>query len=48
MALGMLVLLYISARIGYDIAGVIGALAPLVLFGCAEIILVVTTRPRAL
>jgi hypothetical protein len=48
MALGMLVLLYVSARIGYDIAGVIGALAPLVLFGCAEIILVVTTRPRAL
>jgi hypothetical protein len=38
-------LLYVCARIGDDIAGIVGALVPLILFGIAEIILVATTKP---
>jgi hypothetical protein len=41
----MLVLLYVCARIGYEIAGPAGAIAPLVVFGCVEAFLVRTTRP---
>ena len=47
MALGMLMLLYVCARIGDDIAGLVGALVPLILVGIAEIILVATTKPLA-
>ena len=42
----MLVLLYVCARFGHDLAGVIGAVAPLVIFAAIEIVLVKTTRPR--
>jgi len=41
----MLVLLYVCARIGYEIAGPAGAVAPLIVFGCVEAVLVRTTRP---
>jgi len=41
----MLVLLYVCARIGYEIAGPAGAIAPLIVFGCVEAVLVRTTRP---
>jgi hypothetical protein len=43
--LGMLVLLYVCARIGFEIAGLAGAIAPLVVFGCAEAFLVRATKP---
>lgn len=43
--LTMLVLLYVCARFGYEIAGVAGAAAPLVLFAIAEAVLVRATRP---
>lgn len=41
----MLVLLYVCARFGFEIAGTAGAIAPLVLFGCIEAFLVFATRP---
>ncbi|QIE25765.1 hypothetical protein SBC1_49620 (plasmid) [Caballeronia sp. SBC1] len=41
----MLVLLYVCARIGYEIAGPAGAIAPLIAFGCVEAVLVRATRP---
>jgi hypothetical protein len=41
----MLVLLYVCARIGYEIAGAAGAIAPLIAFGCVEAVLVRATRP---
>jgi len=41
----MLVLLYVCARIGYEIAGPAGAIAPLIVFGCVEAVLVRATRP---
>ncbi|MFK4442981.1 hypothetical protein ABH944_003236 [Caballeronia udeis] len=41
----MLVLLYVCARIGYEIAGPAGAIAPLIAFGCVEAVLVRTTKP---
>ena len=45
MALGLLVLLYVCARIGFEIAGPIGAITLLVLFGCMEGFLVYATKP---
>jgi uncharacterized MAPEG superfamily protein len=45
MMLNMLVLLYVSARFGFETAGLAGAIIPLVLFGCAEAILTWTTKP---
>ena len=45
MMLSMLVLLYVCARIGFEIAGLAGAIAPLVVFGCAEAFLVRATKP---
>jgi len=45
MALTMLVLLYVCARFGFEIAGVAGAITILALFGCAEAILVRATKP---
>jgi hypothetical protein len=41
----MLVLLYGCARVGYEIAGFAGAIAPVIVFGCVETVLVRTTRP---
>jgi hypothetical protein len=41
----MLVLLYVCARIGYEIAGPAGAIAPLIVFGCVEAVLVWATKP---
>jgi hypothetical protein len=40
----MLVLLYVTARFGFEVAGAIGAAAPIILFVCAEIVLVRETR----
>jgi MAPEG family len=42
----MLVLLYVCARFGHDLAGAIGAIVPLVIFAAIEIVLVKTTRPQ--
>src|SRR5580693_2992685 len=44
-ALTMVVLLYVCASFGFEIAGIAGAVAILVLFGCAEALLVRATRP---
>jgi hypothetical protein len=41
----MLVLLYVCAKIGYEIAGPAGAIAPLIVFGCVEVVLVRATKP---
>jgi hypothetical protein len=43
----MAVLLYVCARFGYDFAGLAGALAPLILFGCIEAYLFYVSRPAA-
>jgi uncharacterized MAPEG superfamily protein len=40
----MLVLLYVCGRFGYDIGGIAGAAAPLILFGCIEAWLVYAIR----
>ena len=45
MALGFIVLLYVVARFGGELAGWPGAIALLVLFGIGEAILVATTKP---
>lgn len=45
MMLSLLVLLYVAARFGFEVAGTAGAAAPLVLFAAAEAVLVATTRP---
>ena len=45
MMLSMLVLLYVCARFGFEVAGTIGAIVPLVLFGAAEIVLTRVTKP---
>jgi hypothetical protein len=45
MALAMLVLLYVGARFGDELAGWPGAAALLVLFFAGEAILVLTTKP---
>src|SRR5262245_9706307 len=42
----MLVLLYVSARFGFDIGGLIGAAVPLALFAGIEGYLTYATRPR--
>jgi len=44
MVQSILILLYVSARFGYDVAGIAGAAAPLVLYGAIEIYLVNVTR----
>jgi uncharacterized MAPEG superfamily protein len=47
MVQSILILLYVSARFDYDIAGIAGAAAPLILYGAIEIYLVnVTRRPE--
>jgi hypothetical protein len=43
----MLVLFYVCGRFGYDVAGIIGATAPLALFLAIEIFLFRATRPPA-
>jgi uncharacterized MAPEG superfamily protein len=45
MMLSMLVLLYVCARFGFEVAGMVGAIAPIVLFAGAEAVLVWATRP---
>ena len=45
MMLSMLVLLYVCYRFGFEIAGTVGGVAPLVLFGAVEAILFWKTRP---
>lgn len=45
MLLGIVILLYVSARFGFEIAGPVGAITPLVAFGCAEALLVRATAP---
>lgn len=44
MVQSILILLYVSARFGYDVAGIVGAIAPLALYGAIEIYLVIVTR----
>lgn len=45
MALAMLVLLYVAARFGYEIAAWPGAIAILILFAVGEAVLVAATKP---
>jgi len=45
MALGMIVLLYVASRIGHDLAGLPGSIAPVALFLAIEAVLFITTRP---
>jgi hypothetical protein len=45
MALGLVVLLYVVARIGYDIGGIIGAAVPVAAFLAVEALLFRATRP---
>ena len=45
MALSMLVLLYVAARVGGELAGPMGAVTPIVLFLGIEALLFVKTRP---
>jgi uncharacterized MAPEG superfamily protein len=45
MALSMIVLLYVAGRIGFDIAGIIGAAVPILAFLAIEAWLFRTTRP---
>jgi hypothetical protein len=45
MAQSMLVLLYVAARFGYEVGGLIGAIVPIALFGAVEVFLVSATRP---
>jgi len=47
MVQSMIVLLYVCARFGFDMAGPLGAITPLVLFGCIEAYLVYATRSPA-
>ena len=42
--LSMLVLLYVCARFGFEIAGTFGAIVPIALFGGAEAVLVWATK----
>jgi hypothetical protein len=46
MAQSMIVLLYVVARFGFDLAGLPGAIAPLALFFSVEAYLFYATRPR--
>jgi hypothetical protein len=43
--LSMIVLLYVAARIGYDVGGFVGAAVPVVAFLAIEVILFRATRP---
>ena len=45
MMLAMIVLLYVCAKFGFEIAGAVGMAAPLVLFAAAEAVLFWGTRP---
>jgi len=45
MILSMVVLLYVCSRFGFEIAGPVGAIVPLVLFGGAEAVLASATKP---
>jgi hypothetical protein len=45
-ALSLLVLLYVAARIGYDCAGAIGAAVPVAAFLAIEVFLFRATLPR--
>ena len=45
MVLSILVLLYVCASFGFEIAGRVGAIVPIVFFACAEAVLVWATRP---
>lgn len=45
MALGMIVLLYVAGRIGYEIGGLVGAAVPIVAFLAIEACLFRATRP---
>lgn len=45
MAISMIVLLYVVARIGDEVAGVIGAVVPVTAFLAIEAVLFLTTRP---
>jgi len=45
MALGLMVLLYVAGRIGYEVGGVVGAAVPIVAFLAIEAFLFRATRP---
>lgn len=45
MAIGMIVLLYVAARIGDELAGLAGAILPVAAFLIIEAVLFLTTRP---
>ena len=45
MALGLMVLLYVAGRIGYEVGGVVGAAVPVVAFLAIEAFLFRATRP---
>jgi hypothetical protein len=45
MLLGIVSLLYITARFGFEIGGPVGAITPLLAFGCVEALLVRATAP---
>jgi hypothetical protein len=45
MAVGMIVLLYVAGRIGFEVAGVVGAAVPVAMFLGIEVVLFRTTRP---
>jgi hypothetical protein len=47
MAQSMIVLLYVCARFGFDMAGLLGAITPIILFACIEAWLVYATRSLA-
>jgi hypothetical protein len=47
MAISMIVLLYVASRFGGEIAGTIGAIAPVALFFLIEAVLFWGTRPEA-
>jgi hypothetical protein len=46
MALSMIVLLYVVSRIGHEMAGPAGAIAPVAAFLAIEAVLFLTTRPQ--
>jgi hypothetical protein len=46
MAMSMLVLLYVAARFGYELAGVTGAVAPVALFLGIKAVLFRGTAPK--
>ena len=45
MVVSIVVQLYVCARFGFEIAGTVGAIVPLVLFGGAEGLLFWATKP---